>query len=662
MTLPYPRTAEWLEADGLGGFASGTVDDIRTRRYHALLLHAATPPSGRRVLVNGLEAWLEHGESRVPLSAQRYAGGVEVGAGVAGIESFVYEPWPQWVRTLSGGVQVTHERLVRHGLPLVVLRWSVRGAPAGMRLAVRSLLSGRDMHALHHGNDAFRFDAERLGAVLRWQPYADVAGVLALTDGDYQHAPDWYWRFSYTEEQARGLDCEEDLASPGVFRWELSHGEAVLMLGADVPEVRRLFAGADPPEVAQRLIAAERERRAAFASPLHRAGDAYVVARGKGRTIIAGYPWFGDWGRDTFIALRGLCLATGRLDDARSILLEWASAVSEGMMPNRFHGPGDMPEYNSVDASLRYVVVVGEWLDAMAAAGRRVAASDEAGMVNAVEAILAGYTRGTRYGIHSDVDGLLACGVPGVQLTWMDAKVGDWVVTPRVGKPVEVQALWVNALDVGARFSPAWGEQRDAARVAFAARFWNEARGCLYDVVDVDHVAGTTDASVRPNQLFALGGLPLVLVEGERARRVLEVAERELLTPLGLRSLAPGEPGYAPHYGGGVRERDAAYHQGTVWPWLIGAFVEAWLRARGGSAAAQAEARTRFLAPLHEHLNIAGLGHVSEIADAEAPHTPNGCPFQAWSVGELLRLELEVLADASARPAAKREPAASKSR
>ena len=369
-----------------------------------------------------------------------------------------------------------------------------------------------------------------------------------------------------------------------------------------------------------------------------------MVTRGTGRTIIAGYPWFGDWGRDTFIALRGLCLATGRLDDARSILLEWGSVVSQGMLPNRFADDGDTPEYNSVDASLWYVVVVGEWLDAMVAVGREVATSDQACLRTAVETILEDYMRGTRYRIHADVDGLLACGAPGTQLTWMDAKLGDGVVTPRIGKPVEVQALWVNALDVGARFVPHWGELRDGARTTFEARFWNEPRGCLYDAVDVDHVAGTGDASVRPNQLFALGGLPLALVEGKRARRLLELAERELLTPLGLRSLAPGEPGYAPHYAGGVRERDAAYHQGTVWPWLMGAFVEAWLRARDSSEPAKAEARARFLAPLHEHLNVAGLCHVSEIGDAEAPHTPNGCPFQAWSVGELLRLELGVLA------------------
>ena len=646
MALAYPRTAEWLEADGLGGFASGTVDGIRTRRYHALLLHADAPPAGRRILVNDVEAWLEVGGERRSLTSQRYSPGVVVGD-ASRIAAFEPEPWPRWTLELPGGIRVVHERFVRHREPVVVLRWRLEGAARGTRLCVRPLLSGRDPHALHHANPAFRFDAERLGAAIGWHPYAGVPGVLALADGAYEHAPDWYWRFTYDEERSRGLDHEEDLAAPGVFRWELPRQECVLVLGAATPELRHCFAEKAPQDLASRLTASEHRRRAAFSSPLGRAADAYLVKRGDGLTVIAGYPWFGDWGRDTFIALRGLCLATGRLDDARSILLEWSGAVSRGMLPNRFPDDGDEPEYNSVDASLWYCIVVGEWLDAMAAAGRSVAAEDRARLRAAVVAILDGYTNGTRYGIRADGDGLLAAGEPGVQLTWMDAKVGDWVVTPRSGKPVEVQALWANALDVGARFDPAWASSRERARASFASRFWNEARGCLYDVVDVDHVPGTADATLRPNQLFAVGGLPLALVDDDRARRVVEAVERTLLTPLGPRSLAPGEPGYAPHYSGGVHERDGAYHQGTVWPWLIGAFVDSWLRVRGGGENARAEADERFLAPLRAHLSRAGIGHVSEIADAEPPHAPNGCPFQAWSLGELLRMERRLGAQAS---------------
>jgi glycogen debranching enzyme len=278
---------------------------------------------------------------------------------------------------------------------------------------------------------------------------------------------------------------------------------------------------------------------------------------------------------------------------------------------------------------------------------------------DAVEAILSAYARGTRYGIRMDDDGLLAAGVPGFQVTWMDAKVGDWVVTPRIGKPVEVQALWLNALLIGSSWNGKWQAVYARGLESFRARFFNEEGGFLNDVVDVNHVPGAVDASFRPNQIFAVGGLPLPLLEAERARRVVDAVEARLLTPLGLRSLAPGEPGYVTHYEGGVAQRDGAYHQGTVWPWLIGPFVEAWIRVRGGTAAAKRQARTRFLEPLQVHLDAAGLGHVSEIADAEPPHTPRGCPFQAWSVGEALRLGTLVLAEQVARPRPRKSPSRS---
>jgi predicted glycogen debranching enzyme len=389
----------------------------------------------------------------------------------------------------------------------------------------------------------------------------------------------------------------------------------------------------------------ELARREAFASPLHRAADAYLVKRGTGRSLIAGYPWFGDWGRDTFIALRGLCIATGRLEEARDILLEWAGAVSEGMLPNRFPDRGETPEFNSVDASLWYIIAVHDYI--RAAESERpasfIADCHTQKLRTAVEQILTGYSRGTRFGIRADSDGLLACGQPGVQLTWMDAKIGDWVVTPRSGKPVEIQALWINSLWIGLRSAPHWEPLLEKARNSFNERFWNESTGGLFDVVDCDHRPGVNDATLRPNQIFAVGGLPLALLEGRRARRVVETVQQKLLTPLGLRSLAPSEPGYAPHYEGGVWQRDSSYHQGTVWPWLIGPFVEAWIRTMGNIPEAKAEARSRFLAPLDEHLDTAGLGHVSEIADAEPPYTPRGCPFQAWSLAELLRLEQTVL-------------------
>jgi predicted glycogen debranching enzyme len=372
-----------------------------------------------------------------------------------------------------------------------------------------------------------------------------------------------------------------------------------------------------------------------------RAADAYLVGRGSGLTIIAGYPWFGDWGRDTFISMRGLCLSTGRLKEAREILTAWSGLVSLGMLPNCFPDHGQEPEYNSVDASLWYVIVVHEFLDA--AKHYPDFETNSTQLLAAVDAILTGYSVGTRYGIRMDLDGLLACGEPGVQLTWMDAKIGNWVVTPRTGKPVEVQALWLTALGLTARHDPIWHEHFENGCASFHERFWNEEKNCLYDVVDVDHVYGKVDDRMRPNQIFAVGGLPLSLLEGEQAELVVRAVERDLWTPMGPRSLAPEDKDYAPHYQGGPTQRDSVYHQGTVWPWLAGPFIEAWVRVHGETPEVKAKARELFLEPRLACLDLAGLLHVPEIADAAPPHTERGCPFQAWSLGEVLRVELDVL-------------------
>ena len=285
------------------------------------------------------------------------------------------------------------------------------------------------------------------------------------------------------------------------------------------------------------------------------------------------------------------------------------------------------------------IIAVGDYLRAVEKNPKLTLVCHTEKLVAAVEAILTGYHEGTRFRIRADLDGLLASGEPGCQLTWMDARVDGREITPRIGKPVEVQALWLNALAIGAEFSRRWQPVLEKGRGVFAAGFWNGDGNYLYDVIDCDHQPGTTDRSFRPNQIFAVGGLPLMLLSPERSRQVVDAVEARLLTPLGLRSLAPNEPSYVGHYGGGVAQRDGSYHQGTVWPWLLGAFVEAWLRVRANSGEAKAEARQRFLPPLLEHLEHVGLGHISEIADGDPPHTPAGCPFQAWSLGELLRLE-----------------------
>ncbi|MDX2200037.1 MAG: amylo-alpha-1,6-glucosidase [Phycisphaerae bacterium] len=648
MTSEQWDRAEWLEADGLGGFASGTVRGIRTRRYHGLLLAARAGGAGRMVLVNGCDAWLETPNGTFSLTRQQYSPGVIHPDSGPAPESFTADPWPTWVLRCGNGLRVQCELFVPRGAPLVALSWRLLDAAPGVTLCVRPFLSGRDYHALHHENPEFRFEPQRDGGRLTWRTYDGVPDIHCFANGDYVHIPHWYRSFWYEAERERGLGHVEDLAAPGVLRFDLSRGEAALIFAADEEGLRAI---ANPHDAAHSLAAlrrTEQARRGEFATPLHRAADSYVVRRGSGKTIIAGYPWFTDWGRDTFIALRGLCLATQRFDDAAAILLEWSSAVSDGMLPNRFPDQGEAPEYNAVDASLWYVIAVHEFLAVVDAGRARLSRSDRERLEAAVQLILIGYTRGTRFGIRCDEDGLLSAGRPGVQLTWMDAKVGDWVVTPRIGKPVELQALWLNALWCARGLSQRWHDIFVRGRESFRSRFWNAERSGLFDVVDCDHQPGTVDARFRPNQIFAVGGLPVSLLDDEQARQVVEAVEHRLLTPMGLRSLSPDEPEYTPHYRGDMQQRDAAYHQGTVWPWLIGPFVEAWLRVNGDTPERRLEARERFLRPLRDYAESVGCGHIAEVADGDPPNVPGGCPFQAWSLGEYLRLELQVLSEARA--------------
>ncbi len=648
--LPIDDRTEWLETDGLGGFASGTVSGIRTRRYHALLLPATTPPTGRVVLVNAVEAWVETGDGTFALTSHRYVPDVIHPDGASRLASFDGEPWPRWEWHLTGGLRVRQELFVTYGTGATWMSWTVDGAAGPVRLHVRPLLSGRDYHSTHHENGSFRFKADVAGAMVVFRPYDGVPPVVTHSNGEFAEASDWYRNFLYRDELERGLDATEDLASPGVFRWEIGPDErAVLRLAAGPVADGHLQSRDDVYARYTAERGAEETRRSQFSTPLDRAVDAYVVQRGAGRTIVAGYPWFTDWGRDTFIAIRGLCIATGRLGDARDILVQWAGAVSDGMLPNRFPDRGDAPEFNSVDASLWFVVAAGDLIAAASRTPGVLTRTHRDALERAIRAIVAGYVAGTRFGIRMDGDGLLAAGVPGVQLTWMDARVGDRVITPRIGKPVEVQALWLNALAIASRIDARWREPFDRGRAAFVTEFFEESTGRLADVVDVDHVRGASDLSCRPNQILAVGGLPLSLLDRRRARRVVDLVERLLVTPLGLRSLAPTEPGYAGRYAGDSAARDAVYHQGTVWPWLMGPFVDAWVRVRGNTTEAKREARARFVEPLAAHLRTGGLGHISEIADGDAPFTPRGCPFQAWSLGEYVRLERSVLAEPSRR-------------
>ena len=640
--MTIDERTEWLEPDGRGGFASGTASGVRTRRYHALLLPATTPPTGRVVLVNGVDASLETARGVFALSSQRYGPDVLHPDGASRIISFTTEPWPAWDFDLPGETRVRQELFVDRATGATWIAWTLLAGSAAT-LRVRPFLSGRDYHALHHENRAFCFDAEVCGASVTFHPYDGIPPVALASNGEYHPDQQWYRNFLYAAERERGLDDTEDLASPGTFVCTLNRVSSRAILTLRSKPTCGFASGADVETAFDMAQSAEHRRRGAFPTALDRAADAYLVRRGAGQTLVAGYPWFTDWGRDTFIALRGLCLATGRLADARDILLEWAGSVSAGMLPNRFPDHGESPEFNSVDASLWFVVTVGEFLQLERE--HAICTSEErAALAGAIRAIVAGYAAGTRFGIRMDDDGLLAAGVPGQQLTWMDARVGDREITARIGKPVEIQALWYNALAVAGSHDERWLALMARVRDAFLARFWNSVSGTLADVVDVDHVRGARDDSMRPNQIFAVGGLPLALVSGRQARRIIAAVETELLTPAGLRSLTPQHSSYVPRYSGAPAVRDAAYHQGTVWPWLFGPFVEAWVRAHGDCAGTRARARKRFLEPIMEwHLGAAGRSHIPEIADAEAPFTPRGCPFQAWSLGECLRLDRSVL-------------------
>ena len=647
--LERALSLEWLETNGRGGFASGTVAGPNTRRYHALLLIARNPPVDRFVLVNHLDEQVEIGGQSLSLSANCYPGVVHPD-GYRRCVGFSADPWPTWTYDV-GGSQVIREIFCPQGRDMVVVRWHLAGTRGhAAKLVVRPMLSGRNYHATHHENNDLWAGVMRGSGSISWHPYEGAPVCNTFYSGLYHHEPEWYQRVQFPIERERGLDGEEDWWSPGEFAMELSAEQPAYLVFTTEPVGDGSPSTTVDSAAVETLARDERRRRQKLADSapgtdrlvrsLRQAAESYLSDRGTQKTVIAGYPWFADWGRDTFISLPGLCLSTGRHDVARQVITAFSTHVSQGMIPNRFPDEGETPEYNTIDASLWFVHAVGCYLDYTKdeSTVRRVTWP-------AVRAILEGYRQGTRYGIRMDADGLITGGAPGMQLTWMDAKVGDWVVTPRRGKPVEVQALWVRALAVGEELAAKFGDKAYAKRCgddriraikSFRMRFWYEQGGYLYDVVDGE---GGDDASLRPNQIYA-AAFPGELLDAKQAERVVQVVEERLLTPVGLRTLAPGDPQYRPRYEGDVHSRDGAYHQGTVWPYLMGPFVTAWLKVHGGRPGARRTARG-FLDGLEAHLHEACIGQVSEIFDADAPHWPRGCFAQAWSVAEPLRALIE---------------------
>jgi predicted glycogen debranching enzyme len=643
-SLEIAEQREWLVTNGTGGYASGTVSGNLTRRYHGLLVAALKPPLGRTQLVAKLEETSTYDGSDYALATNRWASGAVEPKGYVNIESFRLEgTTPVWRFALADAV--LEKRIwMRHGENTTYVQYSLVRGNGPFRLMVKALVNYRDFHSSTHAGD-WRMRVEAAENGVQITAFDDAIPFYLLSaNAKFEPKHEWHRDCFISMEKYRGLDDREDHLLAAVTSVELGVGQNVtLVLTTNAcTELDGARALAEHVERERSLCSKWQasDAQVASAAPawfrqLILAADQFVVRRSlpgeaDGRSIIAGYHWFGDWGRDTMIALPGLTLATGRPEVARKILLAFSRYVDQGMLPNDFPDAGGSPEYNSVDAALWYIEAVRQYF---AATGDKETLSK---LYSALAQIIDCYRRGTRYNIHSDeADGLLYAGENGVQLTWMDAKVGDWVVTPRIGKPVEANALWYNALRSMARFAAIVGKaQEPFERVAEQVKesftkFWNPGAGCCFDVIEAPGIGN--DTSMRPNQIFAVS-LPESPLSREQQKAVVEVCARRLVTSHGLRSLAHGEPGYQGHYGGGPSERDGAYHQGTVWGWLMGPFVLAHLRVYGDSRTAQS-----FLEPLGNQIASHGLGALSEIFDGDAPFTPRGCIAQAWTVAEVLR-------------------------
>ncbi len=631
---------EWLDTNGIGGFASSTIIGLNTRRYHGLLVAATKPPVGRMVLLSKIEETLLIDGRRFDLSCNRYPGVVHP-QGYVHLKQFRQDPFPVFVYEVAGVVLEKSIFMVQ-GENTTVIQYTVASSPGlPCSLELRPLIAFRDYHSTTHENRGLNPTLQIEPGRVTVSPYQGCPNLcLAHSAADVTQEGAWYRNFEYTVEQERGLDYREDLFRPMSLTFDLSHNAHATVVASTEARSAEAADRYRAEEVARRnAIASAAPAEDTFVQMLASAADQAVVRRGSGATVIAGYHWFSDWGRDTMIALPGLTLATGRYDDARGMLLAFAESVDRGMLPNRFPDAGETPEYNTVDATLWFFEAV-----------RAFAAHTEdyeflrTRLYPVLTEIIAWHARGTRYGIRMDTDGLLLAGEPGVQLTWMDANVGDWVVTPRYGKPVEIQALWYNALrtmgDLAARFGDQanvtyYNELAARARSSFGQLFWNESAGCLYDVVSGE----SRDGSVRPNQVLAVS-LFHSMLSGEKAKAVVAVVERDLLTPYGLRSLAPSDGKYRSRYEGDPHSRDSAYHQGTVWPWLMGPFLTAYLKVNARSAKARKQA-AEWLTEMQRFIQDEGVGQIPEVFDGDAPHRPGGCLAQAWNIGELLRLSVE---------------------
>jgi 4-alpha-glucanotransferase len=635
--LEQAERREWWIANGLGGYAGGTVAGSLTRRYHGLLIAPVEPPLGRRLVFAKADATLISGEMSIPLFTNRWLEGHVAPPGHVRIESFHLDySVPVWTYEVEG-LRIEHRVWMEPGANTTYVAWRLQTeSHEQISLRVTLLVNDRD----HHGNMApggFSPEIHATSDAIQVQDRDRFTLTLRAPGGRVTAANDWYRNFDLLREAERGLDPIDSHLGVGQVSLTLAPGALVGIVATLHAE-----ASGELEAALERRLSHDREALAAagrtlagapdWVSRLILAADAFIFDRPlpevpDGQSVIAGYPWFGDWGRDTMIGLPGLALGTGRPETAARILKTFSRFVSQGMLPNVFPGAGEEPVYNTADASLWFFEAWRAYLDRTG----DVAALREVYPV--LEDMIAWHVKGTRYGIGVDPDdGLLRAGVPGVQVTWMDAKVGDWVVTPRIGKPVEINALWFNALSIMAGFAGALGKpdryKTPAERVRQNfTRFVRPDGEGLYDVIDGPDGA---DSSIRPNQIFAVS-LEHSPLGPDLQERVVACCARHLLTSYGLRSLAPGSLGYHPAYGGSVRERDGCYHQGPVWGWLLGPFAMAHARVTG-----DIEASLALLAPMQDALTDQGLGTIGEIFDGDPPHHPRGAPAQAWSVACIL--------------------------
>ncbi|BAZ17906.1 putative glycogen debranching enzyme [Calothrix sp. NIES-4071] len=641
--LEAAETREWLVTNGIGGYASGTVAGLLTRRYHGLLVAALKPPLGRTLLFTKLDETAIYDDHTYPLHANRWVSGIVSPQGFRHIERFTLEGTiPTWQYAIADAL--LEKRIwMQQGENTTYIQYHLRRATQPLKLTFKAMVNYRDYHSSTSGNN-WQMAVEEITGGIRVIAYPSAAPLYLLTDrGNASPAHNWYYGFDYSVERYRGLNDKEDHLHAATFQVTLEKGESITFVASteDLKQYDGEAALKSRRQNENKLLGLWKNHNAskfkdspAWIKQLVLAADQFIVERPApdepyGKSIIAGYHWFGDWGRDTMISLPGLTLATGRPEIARLILRTFAKYIDKGMLPNRFPDAGEVPEYNTVDATLWYFEALRAYHND----------TEDDGLIEelfgALADIIDWHCRGTRYNIHLDAaDGLLYAGEELTQLTWMDAKVDNLVITPRIGKPIEINALWYNALRTMANFArriskphQEYTAMADRTQLRFA-RFWNSEKNYCYDVLDTPK---GDDITLRPNQLFAVS-LPEPLLSQPQQRSIVDICGRQLLTSYGLRSLNPDDIHYQGNYGGNQYQRDSAYHQGTVWGWLLGTFISAHLRAYGNRTTAR-----EFLQPIANHLYNHGIGTGSEIFDGEAPFTPRGCIAQAWTVAEILR-------------------------